>query len=117
VAIEGLLERLVPLDVEPFDPEVLVGVTEQVDGRQDLFRATGAVHAAAAFGVPVVEVYGPTVPEFGFFPYGPGIVVELEGLECRPCSLHGGNSCPEGHFRCTKDLTPDKVIEAVRELL
>ena len=31
VAIEGLLERLVPLDVEPFDPEVLAGVTEQID--------------------------------------------------------------------------------------
>ena len=57
VAIESLLERLVPLDVEPFDPEVLAGVTEQVDGRQDLFGVTGAVHAAAAFdrsGEPMI---------------------------------------------------------------
>lgn len=65
---------------------------------------------------PVVEVYGPTVPAFGFFPYGRGNWVELE-LPCRPCGIHGGKRCPEGHFRCMKELKPEAVIEKVRELL
>jgi heptosyltransferase-2 len=75
------------------------------------------VHAAAAFNTPVVEVYGATVPDFGFFPYGVGRVVEVEGLKCRPCGLHGGRSCPEGHFKCMVELSPQKVINAVEELL
>ncbi|WP_457681346.1 lipopolysaccharide heptosyltransferase II [Thermovibrio sp.] len=75
------------------------------------------VHAAAAFKTPVVEVYGATVPDFGFFPYGPGKFVEVEGLKCRPCGLHGGKRCPEGHFKCMKELKPEKVISAVEELL
>jgi FdhD protein len=57
VAIEGLLERLEPLAVEPFDPQTLIAVAQRVDGQQDLFGATGAVHAAAAFdraGEPLV---------------------------------------------------------------
>ena len=75
------------------------------------------VHVAAAFKTPVVEVYGPTVPRFGFFPYGPGRFVEVEGLRCRPCGLHGGKRCPEGHFRCMVELRPERVVEVVEELL
>ncbi|ADU97041.1 lipopolysaccharide heptosyltransferase II [Thermovibrio ammonificans HB-1] len=74
------------------------------------------VHVAVSVKTPVVEVYGPTVPAFGFFPYGRGNWVELE-LPCRPCGIHGGKRCPEGHFRCMKELKPEAVIEKVRELL
>jgi FdhD protein len=49
VAIEQLVERLEPLDVEPFDPSVLAGVTERIADDQALFGTTGAVHAAVAF--------------------------------------------------------------------
>ena len=75
------------------------------------------VHVAAAFKTPVVEVYGATVPRFGFFPYGPGKFVEVEGLKCRPCGLHGGKKCPEGHFKCMVELKPERVVEVVEELL
>ncbi|MEO2065988.1 MAG: lipopolysaccharide heptosyltransferase II [Desulfurobacteriaceae bacterium] len=75
------------------------------------------VHVASAFNTPVVEVYGATVPDFGFFPYGRGKFVELKGLKCRPCGLHGGRKCPEGHFKCMVGLKPEKVIEVVEELL
>jgi len=75
------------------------------------------VHAAVSLKTPVVEVYGPTVPDFGFFPYRNGKWVELQGLSCRPCGIHGGKRCPEGHFKCMRELPPEKVIEAVKELL
>ncbi|MEC9467343.1 MAG: formate dehydrogenase accessory sulfurtransferase FdhD [Actinomycetota bacterium] len=56
VAIDELRERLRPLDVEPFDVEVLAAMSRRVDG-QTLFSTTGAVHAAVAFdrtGQPLV---------------------------------------------------------------
>lgn len=75
------------------------------------------VHVAVSVKTPVVEIYGATVPDFGFYPYGKGEVVQLEGLQCRPCGIHGGKRCPEGHFRCMVDLKPEIVIEKAEKLL
>ena len=75
------------------------------------------VHVAVSVKTPVVEIYGATVPDFGFFPYGKGEIVELKGLKCRPCGLHGRKSCPEKHFKCMADLKPEMVIEKADKLL
>lgn len=73
------------------------------------------LHLAAAVGTPVVAIFGPTVPEFGFGPRGAGdSVVQLSGLSCRPCSSHGPRVCPLGHHRCMLDLTVERVAAAVR---
>lgn len=57
-AIDGLLDRLRPLDgTASFDVEVLTGMADRVRPLQELFAETGGVHAAAAFtpaGEPVV---------------------------------------------------------------
>lgn len=88
-------------------------------GRLSLFvtNDSGPMHLAAAAGVPVVAVFGATTRELGFFPYGPGHrVVEAE-LACRPCGLHGGRDCPEGHFLCMRLVTVAQVHEACRAAL
>ncbi|HJL90514.1 MAG TPA: formate dehydrogenase accessory sulfurtransferase FdhD [Acidimicrobiales bacterium] len=57
LAIEELAERLEPLQVEPFDLDLLAGLADRIGGDQPLFGATGAVHSAVAFdrsGEPVV---------------------------------------------------------------
>lgn len=78
---------------------------------------TGLMHLAAARKRDVVAVFGSTVREFGFFPYGTrSIVVENESLPCRPCSHIGLAACPEGHFKCMKDITAGRVYAAVEEL-
>ena len=78
---------------------------------------TGLLHLAAARKKRVVGIYGPTVKEFGFFPYGmESKVLERKGLYCRPCTNIGGATCPEGHFRCMKEITVDEVFKAVRSL-
>jgi heptosyltransferase-2 len=75
-------------------------------------------HIAAAVGTPVVAIFGPTVPEFGFAPYSKNsVVVGHDGLDCRPCSLHGTKKCPRGHFRCMIDLSSEKILEAGKSLL
>jgi len=75
------------------------------------------VHIASAVGTPVVALFGPTVPAFGFGPYGKGhSIVELD-LPCRPCSSHGGKKCPKGHFMCMKGIAAEKVLKEVLVLL
>jgi heptosyltransferase-2 len=77
---------------------------------------TGLMHVAAAMGTPVVVLFGPTVPGFGFRPLGEGHrIVEMEALACRPCSLHGGPRCPRGHFRCMLDIDAARIRAVLRE--
>jgi len=77
---------------------------------------SGPMHMATAVGTPVVAIFGPTVQGFGFSPLGKSIVVEKE-LRCRPCSLHGSDSCPKGHFECMKKINADEVFERVKEMV
>jgi heptosyltransferase-2 len=79
---------------------------------------SGLMHLAAARKRPVVAIFGSTVQEFGFFPYGTrSIVVENRNLECRPCTHIGRSRCPKKHFRCMNDISPGAVVAAVRSLL
>ena len=74
---------------------------------------TGVMHMATGVGTPVVALFGPTVRQFGFFPYrSPAAVVELE-LPCRPCSAHGTRRCPLGHHHCMRRIVPDTVYTAL----
>lgn len=75
-------------------------------------------HMAAAVGTPVVAIFGPTVPEFGFAPFSDkSAVIENKGLYCRPCSSHGPNRCPEGHFFCMKGIRTETVWQEAKRLL
>ncbi|HEX3273249.1 MAG TPA: lipopolysaccharide heptosyltransferase II [Gemmatimonadales bacterium] len=72
------------------------------------------LHLATAVGTPVVALFGPTVPAFGFGPRGPADrVVEHPSLACRPCSAHGPRVCPLGHHRCMGELSVESVAAAV----
>lgn len=76
------------------------------------------LHIAAAVGTPVVAVFCATVPEFGFGPWGvPNVVLGVEGLTCRPCGSHGGNTCPTGTHACQLQVQATAVIEAANRLL
>jgi heptosyltransferase-2 len=76
---------------------------------------SGPVHVAAALGTPVLSLFGPT-STIRWSPPPPGRALSL-GLDCQPCSNHGGERCPLGHHRCLGDLTTAAVLAAARELL
>lgn len=79
---------------------------------------TGLMHIATAMHKKVVAVFGSTVREFGFFPYDPAaVVLERQGLDCRPCSHIGRSDCPEKHFKCMTEIDPDQVFSRARDLL
>ncbi len=76
-------------------------------------------HLASAMGTPTVTIYGPTLPAFGFGPLAPtrAIIEHPPGLECRPCSAHGPQVCPRGHFRCMREISAITVADALTPLL
>ena len=69
------------------------------------------IHITSAFPeTKIIGIFGPTIKEFGFFPWSKNSkVFEVMGLSCRPCGIHGGNTCPEKHFKCMRDTTPDMI--------
>jgi len=71
---------------------------------------SAAAHLGTAVGVPTVTVFGPTVPAFGFTPYGEGHAIVEEEVSCRPCGAHGGERCPKTHFRCMRTISPARVF-------
>ena len=67
---------------------------------------SGAMHLAAALGVPVVAIFGPT-DERVTAPLGSHDIL-LEQVFCRPCMLR---DCPIDH-RCMKRVSADRVLAA-----
>ena len=70
-------------------------------------------HIAAAMGTCVIDIFGPTVPAFGFTPFGNGHHVIEQPLSCRPCGRHGGARCPIGTHECMTKITAATVFEVV----
>ncbi len=85
-----------------------------VTKRCDLFLTndTGPMHIAAAFGVPVVAVFGPT-DHRTTSPIGERHAIVRQPVDCAPCLLR---ECPIDH-RCMTRVTVDEVYAAAGELL
>ncbi|HQQ94180.1 MAG TPA: glycosyltransferase family 9 protein [Bacteroidia bacterium] len=63
------------------------------------------LHLASSMDSPVKAFFLSTHVDFGFGPLsGRSAVIEVKGLPCRPCGLHGFKACPKGHFRCGLDM-------------
>lgn len=74
---------------------------------------SGPMHIAAAVGIPVLGIYGPTNPHLQG-PFGRGhVVVRNEGLDCLGCNLV---KCPIGH-PCMLELEVETVLDAVDQLI
>jgi heptosyltransferase II len=73
---------------------------------------SGAMHVAAAVGLPVVAIFGPTDPE-GTAPVTPLATLVQQKPYCSPCFLR---RCPTDH-RCMTAVTPEMVEAALRSRL
>ncbi len=81
-----------------------------------LSNDSSPIHYASAFNIPTVALFGPTIPQMGFGPLAQNSVsLGVPQLSCRPCSDHGPQVCPQGHFKCMTTLPPDAVFAACRE--
>jgi heptosyltransferase-2 len=79
---------------------------------------SGALHVAAAMGVPVIAIYGPTSEQFSkplTSQEGAAdrVVTISQDVFCRPCWLR---DCPIDH-RCMRRIAPERVYASLRQLL
>lgn len=75
------------------------------------------LHLASAMGTPVIAIFGPTVPAFGFYPYKVEHKIIQRSLDCRPCGMHGSVKCPIKTHECMKAIKPKMVLEETLNLL
>jgi heptosyltransferase-2 len=92
-----------------------VGLTKAVVRRLSLLLTTdsGPRHFAAAFGVPVVTLFGPTHVGWTETYFGKAIHVQKD-VPCGPCQRR---VCPLGHHRCMTELTPADAVAPSLQLL
>ncbi|HWF08093.1 MAG TPA: lipopolysaccharide heptosyltransferase II [Bryobacteraceae bacterium] len=77
-----------------------------------LTNDSGAMHIAAALGIPSVTVFGPT-NETATGPLGAAARIVREPVDCAPCLLR---ECPIDH-RCMTRVTAEKVVMTAEDLL
>ena len=95
--------------------DVSFGVTKAIIRRSRLMVTTdsGPRHVASALGTPTVVLFGPIDPRWSRNYQRETIELRVD-LECSPCS---SRKCPLGHNRCMRDLTVDRVLQAVAQTL
>ncbi|MGO2498701.1 MAG: lipopolysaccharide heptosyltransferase II [Vibrio litoralis] len=85
----------------------LLGACETV-----ISNDSGLMHVAAAVNCKVIGVYGSTSPQYTP-PLAEKLAIVHTDIECRPCFKR---ECPLGHLKCLKDLSPQRVLDAYKNL-
>lgn len=78
---------------------------------------SGPMHMAATTDIPIVAIFGPTMPAT-WAPWRPPqlplATIDTDGLACRPCDQR---VCEPGDFRCLRQIDPQTVVDAAGRLL
>jgi ADP-heptose:LPS heptosyltransferase len=81
---------------------------------------SGNGHLAAMYGVPVITLWGVTHPFAGFVPFNQPdnnqLLSDRKEYPLIPTSIYG-NKFPKGYDDAMKTISPEKVVQKVRELL
>lgn len=82
------------------------------DALMNYVNDSAAQHIASSVNAKTTTIFCSTIQKFGFGPLSDdSFVIETEQhLECRPCGLHGHQSCPEGHFKCATQINTQKLL-------
>lgn len=85
------------------------------DAEMNFVNDSAPLHIASAMNAPTRAIFCSTSPSFGFGPLATNSkVLEVKAtLECKPCGLHGFNSCPKKHFLCAYNIETNDLINEV----
>lgn len=112
-ALYEKIEQLGPFDGLNLCGRTTVRENVSVYRTADLFFGvdSGPMHMAAAAGIPVVALFGPT-DERKWGPWGEGHTVVTKRLECRPCKPH---KCRDN--QCMLKITVEEALDAAHKKL
>jgi lipopolysaccharide heptosyltransferase I len=89
----------------------LKGLIEIIRGARFMVsNDSGPMHIAAALGIPVFAIFGPTDP-LRTGPYGEGHTIIREDVPCAPCFK---KKCDD--MKCMESLSVEKVYEVIKKL-
>ncbi|WP_028981608.1 glycosyltransferase family 9 protein [Sporocytophaga myxococcoides] len=97
---------------------LLQSCTLMKDAVLNYVNDSGPLHLASSVNANVCAIFCSTVPSFGFGPLSDfSRIVQMESeLQCRPCNLHGYKACPQGHFKCAKDIRVEQLLKVLSEV-
>lgn len=77
---------------------------------------SAALHLASSVNAPSTAIFCSTIKSFGFYGLSDDTeTLEVSGLDCKPCGLHGKSECPLEHFKCGNDLEVSLVLKTIRK--
>ncbi|MFA6677292.1 MAG: glycosyltransferase family 9 protein [Bacteroidales bacterium] len=73
------------------------------------------MHLASYVHTPVISIWGATHPDAGFYGWGQDRknAIQIDDLDCRPCSIYGDKECARGDYACLERITPEMVIDRI----
>lgn len=78
---------------------------------------SGMNHIAEAYSAPVITIFGPTDPRFGFAPHGTKSRTLSKDMFCKPCSTTGKTACYRDRHYCMEEISVEEVRTNAIELL
>lgn len=79
------------------------------------------LHLAALSNIPVISIWGATHPGMGFSAWKQDplntIQINVQTLECRPCTIFGKGICRRGDFACMERIECGTVLKRIEEVL
>ena len=85
--------------------------------RLTITNDSGLLHVAEAVGCPVVALFGPTSPRFGYAPHLDESQLLYEPPRCSPCSKNGSRPCHRPTHECMLAIDSTRVLNAVESTL
>jgi lipopolysaccharide heptosyltransferase II len=82
-----------------------------------LTNDSGLLHVAEAVGCPVVALFGPTSPRFGYAPTLPNSRLLYHPPSCSPCSKNGSRPCRRPTHECMLAISSNEVVARCDDVL
>lgn len=74
---------------------------------------SGGAHIAAAYGIPIIDIFGPTEPSLSK-PYGKEVHIISLSKNCKPCN---NRTCLNGNIECIRDISCESVFSVVEDCI
>lgn len=105
-------------DIAPENTFNMAGKTSLIESCEIVSKAellisadTGFLHIADQMGIKNIGLMGPTA--FGYTSQKQSQILEVNGLDCKPCSKDGRDPCTHSTYqKCMVDISPEQVAKA-----